>query len=167
MVGSIKWTCLLCLGAAAQAVIAQETNVLRVNTRLVEVDVVVHSKGAAVADLQQDDFTVLDNGKPQKVAAFNIISSRSSRADPVPLPAGTVSNRLTVRDQVPAGATIVLFDTLNTAVADGLAYRKFKARLHDLGVVVNPMTAAEFASYIATETEKWTKVVKFADIKPE
>jgi tripartite-type tricarboxylate transporter receptor subunit TctC len=60
-----------------------------------------------------------------------------------------------------------VIDTLNTAVADGLADRKFKARLSELGVVVNPMTPIEFASYIAAETVKWAKVVKFADIKPE
>ena len=67
---------------------AQETPVLRVNTRLVEVDVVVHSKGAAVADLKQDDFTVLDNGKPQKIAAFNVVSSRTLRRQSGPAPAG-------------------------------------------------------------------------------
>jgi len=60
-----------------------------------------------------------------------------------------------------------VIDTLNTAVADGLADQKFKARLSELGVIVNPMTPAEFASYIAAETVKWAKVVKFADIKPE
>ena len=60
-----------------------------------------------------------------------------------------------------------VIDTLNKAVAAGLADQKFKARLMDLGVVVNPMTPAEFASYIAAETVKWAKVVKFADIKPE
>ena len=60
-----------------------------------------------------------------------------------------------------------MIDTLNTAVADGLTDPKFKARLHDLGVVVNPMTPAEFASYIAAETEKCAKVVKFANIQPE
>jgi hypothetical protein len=78
MVGMITRPGLLCLLTAAAAM-AQETPVVRVNTRLVEVDVVVHSKGEAVADLKQDDFTVLDNGKPQKVAAFNIISSRTRR----------------------------------------------------------------------------------------
>jgi tripartite-type tricarboxylate transporter receptor subunit TctC len=67
----------------------------------------------------------------------------------------------------PKGTSAGVIDTLNTAVADGLADLKFKARLHDLGVVVNPMTPAEFASYIAAETEKWAKVVKFADIKSE
>ena len=117
MVGSIKWTGLLCLARQSSAW-PQETNVLRVNTRLVEVDVVVHSKGQAVADLKQDDFTVLDNGKPQKVAAFNIISSRTTPGKSIPLPPGAVSNRLTAEGQEPAGITIVLYDMLNTALED-------------------------------------------------
>jgi VWFA-related protein len=103
---------------AAAAAIAQDTPVVRVNTRLVEVDVVVHSKGEAVADLKQDDFTVLDNGKPQKVAAFNIISLRTSPGKSVPLPPGTVSNRLPTADGEPAGTTIVLYDMLNTTPED-------------------------------------------------
>ncbi len=118
MVGTVKWIGVLCLAAAAQAIIAQETNILRVNTRLVEVDVVVHSKGAAVADLTQDDFTVLDNGKPRKVAAFNIVSSRTTPGESIPLPAGAVSNRLTQEGREPAGVTIVLYDLLNTALED-------------------------------------------------
>ena len=60
-----------------------------------------------------------------------------------------------------------IIDTLNKAVAAGLADTKFKARLSDLGVVISPMTPAEFASYIAAETQKWAKVVKFANIQPE
>jgi VWFA-related protein len=125
MVGAIKRTGLLCFAAVAAAIVAQETPVLSVNTRLVEVDVVVHSKGAAVADLNRDDFTVLDNGKPQKIAVFSIRSSRSSGAAVAPLPQGVVSNRLGTRDQEPAGATVVLFDTLNTAGGDqGYAHQQ-------------------------------------------
>jgi tripartite-type tricarboxylate transporter receptor subunit TctC len=67
----------------------------------------------------------------------------------------------------PKGTPAEIIDTLNTAVADGLGDQKFKARLSELGVVINPMTPAEFANYIAAETEKWAKVVKFADIQPE
>jgi VWFA-related protein len=115
MVGTVKWIGVFCLAAAA---VAQETNVLRVNTRMVEVDVVVHSHGQAVADLKQDDFTVLDNGKRQKVAAFNIVSSRTTPGESIPLPLGAVSNRLTVEGQEPAGITIVLYDLLNTALED-------------------------------------------------
>jgi len=107
--------CLLCLSAVA---LAQETNTLRVNTRLVEVDVVVHSKGEAVADLNQDDFTVLDNGKPQKIAAFNVVSFRTAPGKSVLLPPGVVSNRLNTENQEPAGTTIVLYDMLNTAPED-------------------------------------------------
>ena len=44
---------------------------------------------------------------------------------------------------------------------------QFKARLVDLGGTPAPMSAAEFSNFIAEETEKWAKVVKFAHIKPE
>ncbi|HSP66951.1 MAG TPA: VWA domain-containing protein [Bryobacteraceae bacterium] len=115
MVGSIQWTSLLFL---TTVVLAQETPVLRVNTRLVEVDVVVHSKGEAVADLKQDDFTVLDKGKPQKIASFNVVSFRNNAGKSVPLPPGLVSNRINTVNQEPAGVTVVLYDTLNTVPED-------------------------------------------------
>ncbi len=40
-------------------------------------------------------------------------------------------------------------------------------RLAQLGIVPTPMTPTEFGKFIADETEKWGKVVKFADMKPE
>jgi hypothetical protein len=46
-----------------------------------------------------------------------------------------------------------------------LADPKFKARLADLGATVLPDSPADFAKLIASETEKWGKVVKFARIK--
>src|ERR1700722_16967672 len=67
----------------------------------------------------------------------------------------------------PQGTPAEIIDALNKAVAAGLADQKFRAGLSGLGVVVNPMTPAEFASYIASETDKWAKVVKFANIQPE
>jgi tripartite-type tricarboxylate transporter receptor subunit TctC len=36
-----------------------------------------------------------------------------------------------------------------------------------LGVEPMPMTPAEFGKLIADETEKWAKVVKFANIRAE
>ena len=42
-----------------------------------------------------------------------------------------------------------------------------KARLIGLGIAPEPMTPAEFGKRIADDTEKWAKVIKFADIKPE
>ena len=130
MVGVRRWIEWCCLAAAATAVTAQETPVLRVNTRLVEVDVVVHSKGAAVTDLTKDDFTVLDNGKPQKIAAFSVVSARTAGIS-VPLPPGAVSNRLTTQGQEPAGTTIVLYDMLNTVPEDQSYARQALVRYLD------------------------------------
>jgi hypothetical protein len=44
---------------------------------------------------------------------------------------------------------------------------KSRERLVQLGIVPMPMTPTEFGKFIADETEKWGKVVKFADMKPE
>jgi tripartite-type tricarboxylate transporter receptor subunit TctC len=56
---------------------------------------------------------------------------------------------------------------LNREINAGLADAQFKARLVDLGGAPTPMTADDFAKFIAAETEKWAKVVNFAGIKPE
>jgi hypothetical protein len=41
------------------------------------------------------------------------------------------------------------------------------ARFADLGSTVFPTSPAEFGKFIADETEKWGKVVKFAGIKAD
>jgi VWFA-related protein len=54
------------------AAVSPSNNVLRSTTRLVVVDVVtVDSKGEPVPDLKADDFTILEDGKPQKISGFN------------------------------------------------------------------------------------------------
>jgi hypothetical protein len=42
-----------------------------------------------------------------------------------------------------------------------------KARIADLGGTVLALSPADFGKLIADDTEKWGKVVKFANIKPE
>jgi hypothetical protein len=42
-----------------------------------------------------------------------------------------------------------------------------KGRLADLGNEPLPMTPADFGKLIAEETEKWGKVIRAANIKPE
>jgi hypothetical protein len=42
-----------------------------------------------------------------------------------------------------------------------------KARLADLGGIVLALPPAEFGKLIADETEKWGKVIRAANIKPE
>ncbi len=61
-----------------------------------------------------------------------------------------------------------VIDTLNKAINDAVADPAIKARLLDLGgLVMPPNSPADFAKFIATDTERWIKVVKFANLKPE
>src|SRR5439155_25345869 len=60
-----------------------------------------------------------------------------------------------------------IIDRLNREINAGLSDPKIKARLFDLGGTVLATTPVEFGRLIADETEKWGKVVKFANIKPE
>src|SRR5580692_95568 len=55
--------------------------------------------------------------------------------------------------------------TLNTALTAALATADAKARLADLGVAPMPMTPAQFGDFIAKENDKWSKVIRTADIK--
>jgi tripartite-type tricarboxylate transporter receptor subunit TctC len=66
----------------------------------------------------------------------------------------------------PRNTPVEAIDKLNEAINAGLADPTIKARLGDLGGVPMPMSAAEFGKFIADETEKWAKVVKFSGAKP-
>jgi tripartite-type tricarboxylate transporter receptor subunit TctC len=66
-------------------------------------------------------------------------------------------------DKTPAG----IIDTLNREINAALADPTMKARVTDLGGTPMPMTPAEFGKFIADETEKWAKVIRVANIKPE
>jgi tripartite-type tricarboxylate transporter receptor subunit TctC len=48
-----------------------------------------------------------------------------------------------------------------------LADHKIKARLADLGSVPLSLSPADFGKLIAEETEKWAKVIRAANIKPD
>jgi tripartite-type tricarboxylate transporter receptor subunit TctC len=60
-----------------------------------------------------------------------------------------------------------IIDGLDHEINSGLADVSIQARITDLGGAVLPGSSAEFGEYIADETEKWGKVIRFADIKPE
>ena len=112
---------------------AQDQSVIRVGTRLVEVDVVVRGKSGPVTDLSKDDFTLLDQGKPQRIAVFSL-SAHRSQDQPEPLLPGAVSNRLDSHGEVPANATILLFDTLNTGwVDENYAHQQVLKFIRSLG----------------------------------
>jgi tripartite-type tricarboxylate transporter receptor subunit TctC len=60
-----------------------------------------------------------------------------------------------------------IVERLNKEINAGLADPQFKGRLVELGSMVLPGSTADFGKFITNETEKWAKVVKFANIKAE
>jgi tripartite-type tricarboxylate transporter receptor subunit TctC len=67
----------------------------------------------------------------------------------------------------PKNTPTEIVDRLHKEINAALADPKIAARLADLGLVAMPMSLAEFGKFIADETEKWGKVVKFAGLKPQ
>ena len=58
-----------------------------------------------------------------------------------------------------------IIGTLYREISAGLADPKLKARFVDLGSAVSLVSPADFGKLLVDETEKWTKVIKFAGIK--
>jgi tripartite-type tricarboxylate transporter receptor subunit TctC len=67
----------------------------------------------------------------------------------------------------PRRTPIAIIDKLNTEVNAGLNDSKVEARLDDVGVTVLAGSPADLGTLIAEETEKWAKVVRAANIKPD
>jgi tripartite-type tricarboxylate transporter receptor subunit TctC len=68
---------------------------------------------------------------------------------------------------VPKATPVEIVGKLNQEINAALADPNMKKRLTELGVAVFAGSPADFGKFIADETEKWGKVVKFAGIKAE
>jgi tripartite-type tricarboxylate transporter receptor subunit TctC len=67
----------------------------------------------------------------------------------------------------PSNTPAEIIDKLNKEINAALADPKIKALLADLGGTALPGSPADFGKLIADETEKWGKVIRAANIKPE
>jgi len=67
----------------------------------------------------------------------------------------------------PKNTPAEIIDRLNKEINAGLADPKIKARLADLGGDVLALSPVDFGRLIADETEKWRKVIRAANIKPD
>jgi tripartite-type tricarboxylate transporter receptor subunit TctC len=68
---------------------------------------------------------------------------------------------------VPKGTPAEVINKLNQEINAALTDIKIKARMAESGGTVLPGSPADFGRLIAEETEKWSKVVREANIKPE
>jgi tripartite-type tricarboxylate transporter receptor subunit TctC len=67
----------------------------------------------------------------------------------------------------PKNTPAAIVDKLNLEIQGSFDDPKIKARLTELGGTVFPGSPADFAKLIAADTEKWGKVIRAANIKPE
>jgi tripartite-type tricarboxylate transporter receptor subunit TctC len=67
----------------------------------------------------------------------------------------------------PSGTAVEIIDKLNKEINTALADAKIRERFASVGAVVHGSSPAEFAQFIADDTEKWAKVIRSAGIKAE
>ena len=65
----------------------------------------------------------------------------------------------------PAGTPAAIIDTLNREINAGLADANLKAKIEALGYSAFTGSAAALGSFIAEQTDKWSKVIRAAGIK--
>ena len=65
----------------------------------------------------------------------------------------------------PKGTPTEIVDRLNREITAAVAEPDVTKRLAVMGIDPMSMAPAEFGKFMSAETEKWAKVVKFADIK--
>jgi len=100
---------------------APPTITIRTSTQVVALDVVVtDSNGHPVRGLQQSDFIVAEDGKPQSVRLFQEYAGTQPRVEAAPpneiLPPNVFSNH--ARPAEAGAVTVVLLDLLNTSMSD-------------------------------------------------
>ena len=99
------------------------TPTVRVNTRLVMVDVIVTDKdGRPITNLKPTDFSLEESGKKQKIAIFSL-----QKPDSGPL-SNSVSDIYSNRPQHTGATTILLIDALNTPVQNQMYARHLMLR---------------------------------------
>lgn len=109
----MKFCLIVLLVAICPVVSAQEQDVVRTNTELVQTAItVLDKKGHFVDGLQRDNFELMVDGKPRSVAFFERIASRSARERELAMlgnPAnGATPSATTASPKIP-GRTIVFF----------------------------------------------------------
>jgi VWFA-related protein len=91
----------------------QSQTVLRATTRLVVIDaVVLDEKGQPITDLKADDFTVMEDGKPQKISDFSFHQAGPAGAAPRQTAPNIISNAPDFASN--SCLNIILLDAINT-----------------------------------------------------
>jgi len=115
-------------GGSPQSSQTETLPVLRATARLVLLDIVVTDQQRSfVPGLKADDFTVLENGNPQRLSGFSVRVAPSVPKNAIPLlqlPPHQYTNFPLIAQPPQRPVTIVLLDMLNTSGRDQQYARK-------------------------------------------
>ncbi len=94
---------------------------IRVTSRHVEVAVIVQDDhGEPITGLTKDDFELFDQGRPQSIADFSVLSelqttTSSTQAPATPEPGNSFSNRASTGTEASPRVSVILLDSTNSA----------------------------------------------------
>lgn len=137
---------------APPQVSANQKGAIRAAVNLVEVDVAVTDRdGKPLKGLRQDQFSIAEDGKDQKISAFDYYDvERLEKADtaetaPITIPIGSVAAAEEVRQQVRDRRMIVLFFDLTSLQPNDLTRSTLAAKQF----VSKQMTSADLVGVVA------------------
>jgi tripartite-type tricarboxylate transporter receptor subunit TctC len=151
----------------------------KVMTGVDMVHVLYRGEGLALTDLL--------GGQVQVMFSASIVSLESVKAGKLRALGVTTSTRLDAMPDIPTVSEFVpgfeaggwfgvgaprntpaeIIDKLNNAINAALADSNIKARIADLGGVPFPGLPTDLAKFITAEADKWGKVIRAANIKPD
>ena len=112
---AFAWVCL------APIISAQDAKIFRSDTRLVEVEVVVRDAKGPIRGLKQEDFQLFDNGKPQKIGTFSVVTSKGSGSSGAAAP---IDHGAGQQAELPVTATVLFINNLAIAFGDQVQAEK-------------------------------------------
>ena len=146
---------LILASAGATAVAAQVT--FRAEVNYVEVDAVVtDAQGRIVTDLTQADFEVLEDGRPQKIAAFSLVNLPIERAAR-PLFAGAPIEPDVQANTIADGRIyLIVLDDLHTGFTNTPRVKRFLREFIERNFGANDLAAVVNTSGRATAGQEFT-----------
>ena len=119
----------------------------RVEVNYVEVDAVVtDAQGRVVPDLTQTDFEVLEDGRPQKVAAFSLVNLPIERAVRPLFLGAPVEPDVQANTVVEGRIYIIVLDDLHTSFTNTARVRRFLRDFIEQNFGTNDLAAVVYTS---------------------
>jgi VWFA-related protein len=168
----VVFLCITPAGSLAQSTpppqqngpVNQSPGVLKANTRLVVVDVVAtDGKGTPVPDLKIGDFTVLEDGQPQKISVFNFQQPAAAPEAAPPLPSNVFSN---VPAFNPTSLNVILLDALNGEFSSRVYAREQLIKFLESGRAIQPVAVYALENHLkllhdfTTDTKTVVEVIR-------